>query len=337
MMKSPDNLKASILIVDDQEANVVLLEQMLRDAGYVTIASTRDPHAVCDLHRRNRYDLILLDLQMPGMDGFQVMEGLKEVETDGYLPVLVVTAQPGHKLRALKAGAKDFVSKPFDLGEVLMRVYNMVEVRLLYRENQRLYQKVLAEQKVSKQLLLIFRSGPDAVSINTVEGGRIIDANEQHCKFVGFSREEIVGRSDADLQLWANPGDRKPVMQRLLKEGAMHGIESKLRRRTGEVRDVLASFELIELAGEHEPVLISMFTDITERKQHALQHTTELEAANKELEAFSYSVSHDLRAPLRAMDGFSQTVLESYGSQLPEDGRRALRIIREAAQKMGVL
>src|SRR3989337_2498394 len=119
MVSAPDILNASILIVDDQESNVLLLEWMLRGAGYVSITSTMDPLEVCDLHRKNRYDLILLDLQMPGMDGFQVMEGLKEIETGGYLPVLVITAQPGHKLRALKAGAKDFVSKPFDLPEVL--------------------------------------------------------------------------------------------------------------------------------------------------------------------------------------------------------------------------
>ena len=64
------------------------------------------------MHRKNRYDLILLDLQMPGMDGFQVMEGLKAIETEGYLSVLVFTAHPAHKLRALQAGAKDFVTKP---------------------------------------------------------------------------------------------------------------------------------------------------------------------------------------------------------------------------------
>ena len=122
----------AILIVDDQEANVRLLEQMLSGAGYTRITSTMDPHAVCALHRDNHYDLILLDLQMPGMDGFQVMEGLKEIETDGYLPVLVITAQPAHKLRALQAGAKDFISKPFDLVEVKTRVHNMLEVRLLH-------------------------------------------------------------------------------------------------------------------------------------------------------------------------------------------------------------
>ena len=135
-------LNASILIVDDMETNVLLLERMLRGAGYTSIASTIDPYAVRDLHRSNRYDLILLDLQMPGMDGFQVMEGLKEIEPDGYLSVLVITAQPGHKLLALQSGARDFISKPFDLTEVLTRIHNMLEVRLLQKELQR-YNDVL--------------------------------------------------------------------------------------------------------------------------------------------------------------------------------------------------
>ena len=132
MVSNADIFNAGILIVDDQEANVELLEKMLRRAGYTRIMSTRDPHAVCALHQAHHFDLILLDLWMPEMDGFQVMESLKELETDGYLPVLAVTAEPAHKLRALESGAKDFVSKPFDLAEVLMRVHNMVEVRLLH-------------------------------------------------------------------------------------------------------------------------------------------------------------------------------------------------------------
>ena len=214
MISSADVLRAIILIVDDQKANVSLLEQMLHDAGYVSIASTMDPREVCELHSKNRYDLILLDLQMPGMDGFQVMEDLKKIETDGYLPVLVITALPGHKLRALKAGAKDFVSKPFDLGEVLIRVYNMLEVRLLHLEIKRLYNQV--EERVA-------------------------------------------------------------------------------------------------------------------------QRTAELEESNKELEAFSYSVSHDLRAPLRALDGFSQAMLNDFGPQLPDEGQRYLKTIRYSAQQMSAL
>jgi serine phosphatase RsbU (regulator of sigma subunit) len=144
MVSLADILNARILVVDDQEANVRLLEGMLRIAGYASIESTMDPREVCELHRKNRYSLILLDLQMPGMDGFQVMEGLKEIEEDGYLPVLVITAQPAHKLRALEAGAKDFVSKPFDLAELRARVHNILEVRLLHLETKN-YSKVLEE------------------------------------------------------------------------------------------------------------------------------------------------------------------------------------------------
>ena len=142
MISKQEILNANILIVDDQQSNVLLLEEMLREAGYACITSTIDPYAVCELHRKNRYDLILLDLMMPGMDGFQVMEALKEIETNDYLPVLVLTAQPGHKLRALAVGAKDFVSKPFDLVEVQTRIHNMLEVRLLYRKLEN-YNKVL--------------------------------------------------------------------------------------------------------------------------------------------------------------------------------------------------
>ena len=134
MISSDDILNAGILIVDDQAANVLLLEQMLRGSGYRSVTSTMDPHTVCELHRANHYDLILLDLQMPGMDGFEVMEGLQEIESDGYVPILVVSAQPGYKLQALSSGAKDFISKPFDLREVKTRIYNMLEVRLLYKE-----------------------------------------------------------------------------------------------------------------------------------------------------------------------------------------------------------
>jgi len=134
MVTEAEILGASVLIVDDQEVNVVLLDQMLREAGYVHVFSTTNPYEVCELHKKNHYDLILLDLQMPGMDGFQVMENLKAQAPDGYVPILVITAQPDHKLRALRAGARDFIGKPFDLVEAKMRIRSMLELRLLYRK-----------------------------------------------------------------------------------------------------------------------------------------------------------------------------------------------------------
>ena len=156
MVSPADILNAGILIVNDQAANVILLEGMLRIAGYTSVESTTDPAKVCELHRKNRYALILLDLQMPFMDGFQVMEGLKEIEEDGYLPVLVITAQPAHKLRALEAGAKDFVSKPFDLAELRARVHNILEVRLLHIATKRYSQaleETVRELEASRELI----------------------------------------------------------------------------------------------------------------------------------------------------------------------------------------
>jgi len=160
MLSADDILNASILIVDDQAANVQLLEQSLRGAGYSSITSEMNSREVLDLHRENSYDLILLDLHMPGMDGFLVMDELKKFEPQdmamelplkrqlqlregheeivpgSYLPVIVITAHPNYKLRALKAGAQDFISKPFKIDEVLARVHNMLEARLSHIETR---------------------------------------------------------------------------------------------------------------------------------------------------------------------------------------------------------
>ena len=157
-----DILAANILIVDDQAVNVQLLAQLLGEAGYTKVSSTTNPQQVCAMHRQNHYDLILLDLKMPVMDGFQVMEGLKAIETQGYLSVIVLTAEPGHKMRALEAGAKDFISKPFDLLETKTRIRNMLEVRLLYKKlgdyNQVLEQTVAERTAELRESEARFRS-----------------------------------------------------------------------------------------------------------------------------------------------------------------------------------
>jgi len=198
MIRPADILSAKILIVDDKEANVRLLEGMLRIAGYTSVHSTTNPLEVCELHRTNRYSLILLDLQMPGMDGFEVMEYLKEIETGSYLPVLVITAQPDHKLRALAAGARDFVSKPFDMAELRARVRNILEVRLYgdalagtvreleaTRESLRL--KTLEEQRQREQELTMAQRTQESLlpsalpSIDNFE----IRAYNQPTRYVG--------------------------------------------------------------------------------------------------------------------------------------------------------
>ena len=149
MICESDILNASVLIVDDQLANVQLLEALLSDAGYTAVTSTLNPLEVCALQAKNHYDLILLDLKMPGMDGFEVMEALTRENVGNYLSVIVLTAEPGHKLRALQAGAKDFISKPFDLVEVKTRIHNMLEIRLCHKRIEQ--HNAMLEQTVKER------------------------------------------------------------------------------------------------------------------------------------------------------------------------------------------
>jgi len=210
MTPALDILGASILIVDDQDANVQLLKRLLSEAGYTRVASTMDPRGVCALHRKNSYDLILLDLQMTGMDGFQVMEGLKTNDIDSYLPVIVLTAQPGHKLRALQAGAKDFISKPFDLVEVKVRIHNMLEVRLLYKKlenyNKALEQTVYERTAELRESEARFRSLTELASDwywEQDENGKFTKVSGPAMEMLGIQVDTLAGEaSTVQLAGW---------------------------------------------------------------------------------------------------------------------------------------
>lgn len=134
MIDATHILNARILIVDDDRDTGDALARVLRLNGFANVAAIGDPQAVPALHRVHHYDLIVLDIGMPGMDGFAVLEALKEFERDGYVPVVALTGEPGHRLRALHEGARDFMRKPVDPEEFLLRVRNLVELRLLYNE-----------------------------------------------------------------------------------------------------------------------------------------------------------------------------------------------------------
>ena len=222
MISDADILAARILIVDDQLANVTLLEQLLSDAGYKQVSSTQESRRVCALHRQNRYDLILLDLQMPGMDGFEVLAGLKTNADDGYLPVLVITAQPAHKLRALQAGAKDFVSKPFDLVEVKTRIRNMLEVRLLYRQlesfNAELEQTVQERTAELRESEARYRSLTELASDwywEQDEAGTFVRVSGPVLEMLGLRVDTLQGgRTEPRLPGW-NEAERALLQQKI--------------------------------------------------------------------------------------------------------------------------
>ena len=224
-MTSPlaGRLDASILIVDDQHANVMLLERLLTDAGYTNVSSTMDPTGVVAAHRARPYDLILLDLLMPEMDGFEVMQRLNEDAVGSYLPVIVLTAQPAHKLRALQAGARDFISKPFDLIEVKTRIQNMLEVRLLYRRlesyNEVLEQTVRERTAELRESELRFRRLTELASDwywEQNETGNFTQVSGPVFEMIGIGMSAFLGDNSGEQVTGWNESERKALQAKII-------------------------------------------------------------------------------------------------------------------------
>jgi len=281
MVNSSAVLGSKILIVDDQESNVRLIEMMLQRAGYLCVTSTMDPTAVCDLHSENRYDLILLDLQMPEMDGFEVMESLKAIEIDNSLSVLVITAQPSHKLRAMQAGAKDFISKPFDHSEVLTRIHYILEVRLLQEEVaahsrhlEETVEKRTVELRTSEEMFRELAANiPEALWIKDTERQTVQYVNPAWQKLSGFSAacgdplEKVYQTIHPDDQQWVNH-------ERRAAPGALACNEYRLVRSDQSVRWVRArTFPIANPSGK-APWIVEIIEDVTQRReaQHELVH-----------------------------------------------------------------
>lgn len=136
MISAEQIAMAKILIIDDEEVSVRLFTEMLKKAGYKNITATMESETAKSLYDQIRPDLVILDLDMPGLDGFDVMKQFQEIEGESYLPILIITSEdnPDVRLKALESGAKDFLNKPYDRLEVIMRINNLLEVRLLHNE-----------------------------------------------------------------------------------------------------------------------------------------------------------------------------------------------------------
>lgn len=230
MITESDILNASILIVDDQETNVRLLHQLLIGAGYTRIASLTTSSDVGALYRLNNYDLILLDLEMPGMDGFAVMKDLQKSTDDTYLPVLVVTAQPGHKLRALQSGARDFISKPFDLVEIKARIRNILEVRLLYKKladyNKRLEQTVREQTAELRDSEARYRSLTELASDwywEQDDKGSFTKISGPVLEMLGYQKSSFTGAINEDIAAW-NKAERTVLQNKIASRQPFQGL-----------------------------------------------------------------------------------------------------------------
>jgi cyclic di-GMP phosphodiesterase len=204
-------LGARLLIVDDQPPNVLLLRKMLQGEGYTDVVGTTDPRQVLGLYLERPFDIILLDIRMPHLDGFGVMEQLRGVQAaDDYVAILVLTAQSDDetRLRALAAGATDFVTKPFNRLEVLNRIRNILQVRMLHNrmrlENDILEQRVRERTaEINETRLEIIRRLGRAAEYRDNETGLHIIRMSTYSQMLAL--QAGLGEEHAELILNASP------------------------------------------------------------------------------------------------------------------------------------
>jgi PAS domain S-box-containing protein len=198
-----------------------------------------------------------------------------------------------------------------------------------------------SEEKFAKA----FHASPDIIIISRTRDHRFIEVNDSFTRLTGFSRDQILNDASIEYRLMGSLPDRDRIVKFLKERGSVRNQEISFHTRKGEERTMLFSSEPINFGGE--PCKITIAKDITELKRaeeelkqamsRLEKSSAQLTATNRELETFSYSVSHDLRSPLRSIDGFSQALLEDYLDRFDEQGRDYLNRLRLASQKMGAL
>lgn len=239
MISDRDLLNARILIIDDNPGSVDLLDTLISSSGYTSVLAINDPRDAKEIYQAYGPDLVLLDINMPYLDGFQVMQQFKQIEQDSYIPVLVLTAQHDNKtrIRALEAGAQDFLTKPFNKTETLTRIKNMLHIRLLH--NRVRFHNHILERKVQERTIelhdtrleIIRRLGQAAEYRDNETGDHIIRMSRM-CKLLG----EIVGMTAERTEL-------------LLNTSPMHdigkiGIPDKILLKSGKLEK--EEFEVIQ-------------------------------------------------------------------------------------------
>ncbi len=257
-MSDESRRRAVILVVDDEEANVLLLTRLLEQAGYSGVLSTTDPRQVLPLYRAASPDLILLDLHMPHLDGFAVMEHLgPHIPAGSYLPVLILTADitPEAKRRALAAGAKDFLTKPFDSTEVLLRIRNLLETRRLHRQLQE--HNRLLEEKVRERTRELEEARIEILERLAVAAEYRDDATGRHTRRVGQTAALLaraLGLPEAQVELIR----RAAPLHDIGKIGVPDGILLKPGPLTVEEFEMMKAHTVIGariLSGSRVPLL----------------------------------------------------------------------------------
>jgi two-component system sensor histidine kinase UhpB len=262
--------RINLLVVDDQPSNLLALESMLSDLGHSIVKAASGREALRHLLKKD-FAVILLDARMPELDGFETARLIRQRERSRFTPIIFITAALMAEEMVFKGysvGAVDYLIKPV-VPEILRgKVRVFVELATMRQkleaeiiERKRAEEEVRqSEEKFSK----IFHSSLIAISISTLKEGRLIEANDAFLRPLGYRREEAIGRTTAELGIWANHYDRAVFVEKLLTDRSLNNIEASFRAKSGELRHLLASVELIDLEGEQ--CVLALFKDITERK-----------------------------------------------------------------------
>ena len=269
--------KSKVLIVDDQPDNINILSYFLVEYGFEIFVATTGEKA---LHRVEKIlpDLILLDIMMPGIDGFETCRRLKAIEQVKETPIIFMSAltEMGDKVKGLTLGAVDYITKPLQYEEAIARINVHLQLRNLTKQLEQQNTLLRAEVR-SRQLAELglrfseekfakaFRSSPAAMTIATFEEGYLMEVNQSFCNLTGYFPEEILGKTDRQINLWENMGDRDRFLQILHISGAIYKQEFLFRTKFDQIKCVLISAEMISI-GDTNCILMTTY-DITEQKR----------------------------------------------------------------------
>ena len=285
-MNSPpaETSRADILIVDDAPDTLRLLSIMLTEQGY-KVRKALSGQMALNAVRAAPPDLILLDAKIPDIDGYEVCKQLKEDKQVCEIPVIFISGLDNvlDKVKAFGVGAIDYLTKPFQMEEVLVRVQTHLKLRSLQQElvkKNTLLQQEIADRdrllqkrdRIEKALRLseekfykAFHACPDSIAITTLDGGHYVDVNDSCVRIYGYSREEMIGKTGIDLNILVYLEERVAFRRVLQEEGVVRNQEFHFRTKSGEIRTVMLSAEIVELGGED--CVLAVTHDITERKQ----------------------------------------------------------------------
>ena len=324
----------------------------LLEAEY-DVEPVEDGRAALEVIRREPPTLVLTGTRLPGLDGLGLLRALRQEPCTSTLPVVLVSedADEESRINGLSAGADDHLAKPFSARELCARIAAHIQLHELRREAEAARAAIdrAAAIEASEAMLRLVTDGVPALISYLDTDGRYRFANRMFQDLLGEPPEQLLGRTVGEVWGIAEAADTSWWSAALA--GVTSTRSSTRTDRHGRTR-YLSSVHVPDLAPDGTVRgVVGLTMDVTDRvlarrelargtellEQRVAQRTRELASTNKELEAFAYSVSHDLRAPLRAIDGFSRILMEDYVGDLPAEAQRYFRLVRDNAQHMSHL